>query len=142
MRWLCLVFLAAPAQADSLVATRLIAPGAIIAAPDVAQANANIPGALARLDDVIGKAARVTIFAGRPLRASDIGAPTLVKRNQPVALRYSTGALAIMAEGRALGSGGAGDTIRVMNTASKTTLTGLILLDGTLEVKGAPCAGC
>lgn len=142
MRWLALLFLPAPAHAESLIATRLINPGTVIAETDVTLADARIPGALTTLASAIGQSARVNIYPGRPLRPSDLGPPVLVKRNQTVAIRYSAGALSILAEGRALGAGGAGDVIRLMNKSSKTTLSGQILPDGTVEVKGTPCVGC
>lgn len=142
MRWAVLCLLPTMAQADSLIATRLIAPGATITAADLALADAAIPGALTDTAAAIGQTARVAIYPGRPVRAQDIGVQILVKRNQPVTLRYASGALAIQAEGRALGTGGAGDTIRALNTGSKTTVSGLILPDGTLDVKGEQCAGC
>lgn len=142
MRWLWLFLMAHPAAADSLIATRMIAPGAVIEPADITLADAAIPGALTTLQAALGQTARVAIYPGRPLRQGDLGPVVLVRRNQTVALRYSVGALAIMAEGRALGQGGAGDTIRAMNTGSKTTLTGMIQLDGTIDVKGAPCVGC
>ncbi len=143
LRWLCLLLLAAsPALAESLVATRLILPGATVAAADVALARAAIPDALTAPDQAIGQTARVAIYAGRPLFAADLGPAISVTRNQSVTLRYDTGALVITAEGRALGQGGAGDTIRVLNTASKTTLSGRIMPDGTIEIGNTPCAGC
>lgn len=142
MRWVFLLMLPCSAQAESLIATRLIAPGDMIAAHDVTLAAAEIPGALTTADSAVGKTARIAIYPGRPLLAASVGAPILIKRNQTVTLRYAAGALAILAEGRALGTGAAGDTVRVMNTGSKTTLTGTILPDGTIDIGGAPCVGC
>lgn len=142
MRWLLLLLLPFPAQAESLIATRLIVPGTIIGSQDVALASARIDGALGTADTAIGQTARVTIYPGRPVMAADVGPAVIVKRNQTVPLRFVIGTLAIFAEGRALGAGGAGDTIRVMNLASKTTLSGQILPDGSIDVKGDTCASC
>ncbi len=142
MRWLILLLLPTAAQADSVVATRQITAGALVTARDVALVDMPIPDALGALADAIGQTARVTVYAGRALRPSDLGPAMIVKRNQNVALLYTTGTLAIHAEGRALGTGTEGDEIRVLNTGSKTTITGRIMADGTIEVRGAPCAGC
>lgn len=142
MRWLVLALLPTAAQADSLIATRPIAPGTLVTAQDVALVDVDIPDAVATLDAALGQTARVAIYPGRALRAADLGAPVLVKRNQTVALRYAAGALAILTEGRALGAGAEGDTIRVLNTGSKTTLAGRIMPDGTIEVRGTECVGC
>lgn len=142
MRWLVLLFLPAAAQAESVVATRQITAGSPVTAQDVALVDMPIPDALGSLAEAMGQTARVTIYAGRAVRGADLGAPVLVKRNQTVALHYAAGALAIHTEGRALGAGAEGDVIRVLNTGSKTTLTGQIMPDGTIEIRGAECVGC
>jgi flagella basal body P-ring formation protein FlgA len=51
-----------------------------------------------------------------------------------VSLVYRRGPLSILAEGRALGRGGVGDSVRVINIASRATVTGLVAPDGTLTV--------
>jgi flagella basal body P-ring formation protein FlgA len=68
------------------------------------------------------------------VRAADLGPPALVDRNQIVALDFRAGGLSIRAEGRALARGGAGDVIRVMNLASRTTVSGRIRPDGVVDV--------
>ena len=93
-----------------------------------------MPEAFADPAAVLGQEARVAIYAGRPVLAGDIGPPALVERNQTVTLVYSRGALTILAEGRSLGRGGAGDSLRAMNIASRTTVTGRVAGDGTVHV--------
>lgn len=68
------------------------------------------------------------------MRPSDLGTPTLVERNQIVNLVYMSGTLTILADGRALTRGAEGDVIRVMNLASKTTVSGRIAPDGRILV--------
>jgi hypothetical protein len=70
----------------------------------------------------------------RPVRAADLGPPAVVERNQIVGLAYRSGGLAILTEGRALARGGVGDVIRVMNLASRATVTGTIGPDGLVAV--------
>ena len=60
---------------------------------------------------------------------------SLVDRNEIVALSFKSGGLAILTEGRALARGGVGDRIRVMNLASRTTVTGTITRPGEVEVR-------
>jgi flagella basal body P-ring formation protein FlgA len=81
-------------------------------------------------------AARRLLVPGRPIMPGDIGAPAIVKRNGHVALVYQSGGLTIRAEGRALSEGAAGDMVRVMNLASRQTITGTVMPDGTIEVGG------
>ena len=135
---LALVLAAGPgaALAETLVATRTIRPQAIIMPEDVAVSEAEIPGMFTKPADVVGQEARVAIFAGRPIGPSDIGPPALIERNQIVLLTYRKGAITIVTEGRAMGRGGVGDLVRVMNLASRTTVSGHVAEDGTIRVIG------
>ncbi len=135
MRWLLpLLLLPAPAWAESVVATRTIRAQSVITETDLTLVDAAIPGALDDAALAAGQEARVTIYAGRPVRAADLGPPASVERNQIVALAFLAGGLEIVTEGRALERGGAGDLIRVMNIGSRSTVTGLIDADGRVRV--------
>ena len=134
MRWLALLMFSGPAMADSLIATHTIRAQTILTAEDFATVDADIPGALSDPAAVIGLEAKVTIYAGRPLTATAVGAAALVERNQTVSLVYSAGGLFILTEGRALSRGGAGDVIKVMNMSSRTTVNGTVRTDGTVSV--------
>jgi flagella basal body P-ring formation protein FlgA len=122
------------AQADSLVATRTLRAETILAPADMTLVAAMIPGALDDPALALGQEARVTLYAGRPIRAADIGPPAIVDRNQIVPLVYAGGGLSILTEGRALGRGGIGDVIRVMNLASRSTVSGRIGAGGEVRV--------
>ncbi|MGA0539506.1 flagellar basal body P-ring formation chaperone FlgA [Neotabrizicola sp. VNH66] len=127
-----------PALADSLVAARTLPAQTVIGPADVMLVDADIPGALSGAEGAVGLETRVAIYAGRPVRAQDIGAPALVERNAIVTLVYSGAGLSIRTEGRALARGGAGDTIRVMNLSSKTTVSGIVGPDGMIQVGALP----
>jgi flagellar basal body P-ring formation protein FlgA len=133
-RFLLLAILAQPALAESVVATRTIRAKALIAPEDLALVSAELPGALTDMAEAVGLEARVVIYAGKPVRPGDLGSPTLVDRNQLVALIYLSGGLAISTEGRALGQGAKGDDVRVMNLGSRNTITGRIGPDGAVYV--------
>ena len=120
--------------ADSLVATRTIRAQSVVQMDDVTLVAAAIPGALTGAEGALGLEARVAIYAGRPIKATDLGPPALIDRNQIVALAYQTGTLAILTEGRALNRGGVGDVIRVMNLASRSTVSGRVTANGTVQV--------
>ena len=125
---------AGPVCADSLVATRPIRAASTITAQDVTLVEAEIAGALTDVAAAVGQEARVAIYPGRPVRAADLGPPAVIERNQIVPLAYRTGSLTILTEGRALARGGVGDVIKVMNLASRTTVSGLIGPDGLIDV--------
>ena len=140
MKSLFLLFLlvsAAPAQAQSVIAARTLRAQTVISAQDVTLSEATIPGAYTALDEVIGLETRVALYAERPVRSGEVGPPALVERNQIVPLIYQTGSLLIQAEGRALDRAGIGETIRVMNLASRQTVSGRIRADGTIAVGSA-----
>jgi flagella basal body P-ring formation protein FlgA len=136
-RALILSLLPAAALADSLVATRTIRAQSILGPDDVTLVAAAIPGALDNIDGVLGLEARVAIYAGRPIRPSDLGPPAVIDRNQVVPLAFASGTLTILTEGRALDRGGVGDVIRIMNLASRTTVSGRIAADGRVIVGAA-----
>lgn len=135
MRWLvALMATAGMAGADTLVAARMIRPQTLLSAADLSLRPGPEPTELTP-DSVIGLEARVLIHPGRPIRPMDVGPPALVERNQIVALRYAAGPVTILAEGRAQGRGGAGEMLRVINTASRVAVTGTVQPDGSVLVQ-------
>ncbi|AAV93502.1 flagellar basal body P-ring formation protein FlgA [Ruegeria pomeroyi] len=127
--------LAQTAAAEVLVPTRTIRAKEIIGAEDLMLKSAEVPGSFTDPAEVIGQEARVALYAGRPIRYADIGPPAIVDRNDLVTLFFDNGPLVITTEGRALGRGAAGDVIRVMNLTSRTTVSGQIRPNGSIEVK-------
>lgn len=132
---------ASSAAPQTLVAAQTIRARSLIAAGDLAQTAQVLPGALSDPAQAIGREARVTLYAGRPIRPGDIGPPALVERNQLVLLRYRHGGLSITAEGRALDRGGLGERVRAMNLASRSTLTGVVAAPGEIDISAAPGRG-
>jgi flagella basal body P-ring formation protein FlgA len=137
MRVLAAAFLTlfpASGFSESIVALRTLPARTVIAATDITVVAAEIEGAVASAEQVVGQELRVTIYAGRPLRLQDIGPRAVVERNQIIVLLYQSGALTIAAEGRALEKGAEGDIVRAMNLATKSTISGRIAADGTMIV--------
>lgn len=126
--------LAGSGRAEVVVATRTLRAQTVIGAEDVTLAAGEVPGALISLGEAIGQETRTAIYAGRAIRIDDVGPPAVIERNQIVSLVYRRGTLSISAEGRALGRGGVGDSMRAINLASRTTVTGTVAADGTLIV--------
>ncbi len=123
-----------PTCADTLIATQVIPAHAIVTAEDIAVVAADIPDTLSQPEMAIGQEARITLFAGRPIRVGDLGPGAKVERNQIIPLAYQAGPLAILTEGRALERGAEGDVIQVMNLSSRTTVFGKIDASGTARV--------
>lgn len=96
--------------------------------------DADIPGAANQIAAVEGRELRATVYPGRAIQLADLVSPTAIDRNQLVTIVFSTGPLSITAEGRALGRGGLGDAIRVLNLESRKTVTGQVSAEGTVVV--------
>jgi flagellar basal body P-ring formation protein FlgA len=122
------------AQAQTVVATRVLRAQTVIVGDDVTLDEAPTPGALAALEQAVGREARVTLYPGRPIRPDQLGTPAVVERNQIVRMIYTEGPLNIMAEGRALDRAGPGELVRVMNLSSRQVVTGLVRGSGMIEV--------
>jgi flagellar basal body P-ring formation protein FlgA len=131
---LALLALASPLKADILVATRTIPAQSLIGPDDIETRAMDVPGAVTDPSQIVGMEARIALYAGRPIRPGDVGFPAVVERNAIVALVYDTGGLVITTEGRALDRAGPGDVIRVMNIASRTTVSATIGIDGAAYV--------
>lgn len=129
-----LVALGAPAAADTVLAARTIRAQTIIGPDDVVMKAVDVPGAATSPESVIGLEARVSLYAGRPIRKGDVGQPALVDRNQIVPLVFENNGLQITAEGRSLSRAGAGEIVRVMNMSSRNTVSGRVLPDGRVMV--------
>ncbi len=125
---------AGPLLAETVIATRTIRAREAILPTDLRVDPAVIPGAISDPADAVGQEARYTIYAGRPVRPSDLNAAAVIERNDLVLLIYAQGALQIQTDGRALGRGALGDRVRVMNLASRTTITGTITAPGQITV--------
>jgi len=135
LRLACLLCLAAaPAPAEVVLAARTIRAQEVIGPGDLTLGRGEQPGTFADPEALYGKEAQVVLYAGRPVRRGDIGPPALVERNAVVAMIYNRAGLRITAEGRALERAPAGARIRVMNLASRTTVSGLVQPDGTIRV--------
>lgn len=131
---LALMLLPPLARAEVLVAARTIRPHEIIAADDLTTRHIPAAGGLTHADQAVGQEARVALYAGRAIRPGDIGPPALIERNQIVPLVFDNGVLRISTEGRALERGGAGDRIRIMNIASRQTVTARVTESGSAAI--------
>lgn len=129
------LLLSAPAFAETVVANGTIRSMALIGPADVRLIEGDTPGAVADLEAAIGMEARVNLYPGRPIRASDLRPPAVINRNEIITLQYSANGLLIVTEGRALDRAGVGERLRVLNLASRTTITATVL-DAGIAVVG------
>ena len=121
------------AVAEVVVPVRTIRAKEIIRAEDLVQKPADIDGTISNLAGIVGKEARRALYAGRPIKPGDVGPPAVVSRNDLITLVFSRGPLRISIEGRALGRGSVGETIRAMNMVSRMTVSGVVMSNGSIE---------
>jgi len=122
-------------SAEVIVPVRTIRAREIISAEDLFRKPLEIAGAVSDTAEIVGLEARVILYSGRPIRPGDVGPPAIISRNELVTLVFSRGPLRIIAEGRALGRGAIGETMRAMNTGSHMTVIGTIMSNGQIEVQ-------
>ncbi len=90
--------------------------------------------AIADADRLIGQEVRRTVPAGQTLRAADLRSPLAVTKNAVVTMMLQTPRMQLTSKGKALEDGSVGDTVRIMNTQSKTVIEGIITSMNTVQV--------
>ncbi len=138
MRWIfaliLFAFLNGPAVAETLVATGTIRSMSLIGPSDVVLIEGTTPGALDHPEQAIGMEARVNLYPGRPIQPGDLRPPAVVNRNEIISLQFDHGGLLILTEGRVLDRAGIGERVRVMNLASRNTVTATVISPGLAAV--------
>ncbi len=83
---------------------------------------------------LIGQSPVRSISPARPIRLSEISAPSIVKKNALVKMRYKTPSMEITTAGQAMSDGAKGDVIEVKNTSSKKTARGVVSDANTVDI--------
>lgn len=114
-----------------VVAAKTLRKGAIL---NVSDLNATTPESEVLKDSLVGAEIKKSVFVGRKITESDVGPVTIVFRNDIVKLVFSLRGLGLRTEARALGSGGIGETIQVMNLDTRVTVTAKVVGQKRAEV--------
>ena len=104
-----------------LAYARNINSGEIVGASDLVWSEEAVaPGdAVADADAAVGMAARRPLRMGAAAAAHDLGAPRVIKRDDPVQVAFEEDGIALALTGKAMGDAAVGDAVTVMNPASK-----------------------
>ncbi len=120
------------------VPVQSIRKGAIISQTDLTLKDISSTGVNDMISQdmmqLIGQEAKQTLYKDKPILLRDIGAMTIVRRNDTLTIKFEQGAMTLQTVGRAMQDGGAGDTIKVMNEQSKKIVTGRITKNGDVDV--------
>jgi flagella basal body P-ring formation protein FlgA len=122
------------AAQETVIAAGTIRGTSLIGPADVATVEGETPGALSDMAEAVGMEARINLYPGRPIRPGDLRPPAIVERNEIVSLRYNHGGLLILTEGRALDRAAQGERLRVINLASRQTVTAVASAPGLVIV--------
>lgn len=85
-------------------------------------------------DDLVGMEVRRMLAQGRPIMTQSVTQPIIIDRGDRISIRYDDGMLALSAPGKALSDAHEGQEIRVVNLASNTSLTGVAVEKGIVEI--------
>lgn len=109
---------------EVLVLARDISRGSVITEADLEWRPASaVRGARGiEIDAAIGMEARRTLKAGQALQQSDIKAPAVIRKGDPVSLVYSTRGVMLTVDGIAQNEAARGDSVRVLNSYSRRTI--------------------
>jgi flagella basal body P-ring formation protein FlgA len=106
---------------EVLTYARSLAAGEMVQPADLVWTKAAaIPSdAPSDADAVIGQVAKRPLRAGAVVQARDVGAAVVIKAGDLVTVTYEADGIALTLQGKAMGAGGVGETLPVLNTLSK-----------------------
>lgn len=126
------------AMVDVPVPMRSLAPGDLAQAEDFTLRrlpfHALSASSVLALEEIRGREIRRLLPEGRPIPASSLRAPRVIRRGDRLELIYSGPGLRVTAAARALEDAALGATLRVQNLSSGKIVTGQALTDGRVEI--------
>jgi flagella basal body P-ring formation protein FlgA len=93
----------------------------------------NVSDPIGMPEDAVGQTSRRSLRAGEVLRASQLAAPLLVKRGDPVVMVARMDGIEVSTAGEALDAGARGALVRVRNAASGQVVRMRVVAPGTVE---------
>jgi flagella basal body P-ring formation protein FlgA len=122
---------------EALVASHDLLPGEVLDASDVtlAQLPASLTAnAISSVDDAIGMSVKSGVQAGQAVTPDNLDQPILVRKGAFVLLNLNTPGMVLTAQGVALGAGGNGSLIPVLNPASHAVVQAVITGPGSASI--------
>ena len=127
---------ASRAHRQVLAYARNLNAGEIVQASDLVWSDEAVsPGdPVADADTAVGMSARRPLRMGAAAAAHDLGAPRVIKRDDPVQVAFEEDGISLVLTGRALGDAAVGDAVAVVNPASKKTVDAVASAPGRAVV--------
>ncbi len=124
--------------AEALVYTRDLTAGEIVQPEDLAWSKAppyGVPlNAPRDSKGLIGKAAKRPLRAGAAVSLSDLATPLVIKRDDIVSVAYEAGGVKLVLQAKAMAGASLGQTVDVMNPASKKIVQAVAIGPGQAVV--------
>jgi flagella basal body P-ring formation protein FlgA len=125
-------------EAQVLILIRDVARGHRLTDDDLDWADASSARAVrngpADMALAVGMETKRPLKAGQPLQSSDLKAPSVIKKGDPVRLVYVKPGLRLTVEGLAQNDAGKGESVRVLNSYSRRTIEAVAYADGEARV--------
>jgi flagella basal body P-ring formation protein FlgA len=130
-------------QVQTLVPVRPLSPGETIAEADLdwmlVDEKALNNRTATEPEQLVDMEVRRPLKAGKLILLRDVRAPRLIRKGDMVVVQLATPALHLAMQGRAMADAGMGESVRVMNLASKKTIEGVVTGPQTVAI--APPVG-
>ena len=124
--------------APVVIATRRLAVGEVVRPGDVEERRLRAervrPGTAQRAEEVVGRQMRRPVGAELPFMTADLVTAAVVTKNQPVLMQLEAPGLSLTAQGRAMENAGLGETVPVMNLASRSVVEAVAIGPGRVRV--------
>jgi flagella basal body P-ring formation protein FlgA len=128
-----------PALADArvVVPAHDIPRGVTISDSDLAYATAAQPqaGVVLSMNDLTGMQARRYLRAGETVRLDDVRKPIVVTKGSLVTMTFNAPGITLTATGKAMGEGGVGESVTVLNPISYRQITCTITGPGAVAAQ-------
>lgn len=85
-------------------------------------------------EDLVGMQVKRLLTQGRPIMTQSITKPVIIGRGERISIRYDDGLLSLSAPGKALDDAYKGEEVRIVNLVSNTSLTGVAVEKGIVEI--------
>jgi len=118
-----------------------IARGEVIGASDLVAGTVpgttSLSGIATSAGDLEGREARRLLRAGESVRIDDIRRPILVTKGSTVTMTFDLPGVSLIAVGRAVGEGGLGESVTVLNPVSYRQITATVTGAGQVKAGSA-----
>ncbi len=138
-RWTIYVPVTVNIYQEVAVASRNLGRGVQISESDIMMTKTNVAqagtGYFENAEAILGMEVKRHLRAGDTITASQLTAPTVIKRGEQVALESNVAGIKVVATAKALSNGRLGAPIRVQNTQSKRIIEAFVAAPGRVSTQ-------